>query len=284
MTWRIIRYLQHQFHIRHRKGHGIHSPYLFGFIHETVFNASRTAVSGEITRVHRELRRDRRYIPSGSFGAGSFGAGPVTGRPAERRVSSFVRHSSVSGKYGALLFRIARWFRPEMIIELGTGLGVSTIYLSAGHPGAPLHTIEGNAERAGFAAVLIKRCSLSNVKIHTGDMEGELERILAGPEGGTGQPDPGVEGEEPGRGIRLLAFVDGNHRYGPTIAYVKRLVAAAGEEAVIVMDDIYWSKGMSAAWKEVVSWPGVRVSIDLFHAGILLLRRDLNKEHVKIKF
>jgi hypothetical protein len=279
MTWRITRYLQHQFHIRHRKGHGIHSPYLFGFIHETVFNASRTGVPGEIVRVHRELRKDRTLIPSGSFGAG-----PVGDRSAERRVSSFVRNSSVSGRYGALLYRIARWFKPEMIIELGTGLGVSTLYLSAGCPQARLHTIEGNRERAEFAAALIKRCSLRNVKVHTGEMDVELERLLAGPGGGTGQPDPGAEGEAAGRGIRLLAFVDGNHRYGPTIANVRRLVAAAGEEAVIVLDDIYWSKGMFAAWREVASWPWVRVTIDLFHAGILLLRRDLNKEHMKIKF
>ena len=52
----------------------------------------------------------------------------------------------------------------------------------------------------------------------------------------------------------------------------------------IIMDDIYWSKEMYLAWKEVISWPEVRVSIDLYRLGILLLRKDLNKAHVKIKF
>ena len=50
------------------------------------------------------------------------------------------------------------------------------------------------------------------------------------------------------------------------------------------MDDIYWSKGMQRAWKEVIAWLEVRVSIDLFYMGILLLRRDMAKEHLKIKF
>jgi len=58
----------------------------------------------------------------------------------------------------------------------------------------------------------------------------------------------------------------------------------AGEEAVIVLDDIYWSRGMYRAWREIISWPEVRVSIDLYEVGILLLRKDLNKAQMKIKF
>ena len=39
-----------------------------------------------------------------------------------------------------------------MIIELGSGLGISTLYLASGSPDAPLHSIEGNTDRAAFAA------------------------------------------------------------------------------------------------------------------------------------
>ena len=83
---------------------------------------------------------------------------------------------------------------------------------------------------------------------------------------------------------RYMAFVDGNHHYEPTVAYVRKLVERAGDEAVLVLDDIYWSRGMHRAWNEVCSWPEVRVSIDLFHMGILLLRKDLYKQKINIKF
>ena len=261
MTWRILKYVQHLFYRRHRRGHGIHSPALFEFVHEVLFNASGVKVSAEITQVHRDLKRDRSMIPLGKLGATT-----NVEQSGERSVRSFVRGASVPEKYGALLFRISSWFKPDMIIELGTGLGISTIYLSSGSPETPLHTIEGNTDRADFAAQLMCRCKLGPVSVHWGEMEEKLEDLM-----------PLIKG-------RFLAFVDGNHRHEPTISYVKKLVARAGEESVIIMDDIYWSKGMFAAWKEVVSWPEVRVSIDLFHTGILLLRRDLNKEHVKIKF
>jgi predicted O-methyltransferase YrrM len=238
MLWRIFNYIKHLFFFRHRKGHGIHSPYVFEFVNQVLFNAARIETPAGILEEHRKL-------------ASAY---------------TFVRRSSVSTRYGSLLYRIIRWSRPEMILELGTGLGISTIYLSSGAPEVPLHSIEGNKERAAIAAQLICRSCSGPVSIHWGEMEQKLEEIL------------------PLLPARFVAFVDGNHHYKPTVNYVRELVSRAGDEALIVMDDIYWSRGMNRAWKEVCSWPEVRVSIDLFHSGILLLRKDLHKTNFKIKF
>ncbi len=270
MTWRIFKYIQHLFHRRYRKGHGIHSPYLFEFVNGVVFNAEGVTVPDEITGIHRVLKKDQSMLPVGKLGATS-NVDRQGDRAGERSVGSFVKGSSVSEKYGAMLYRITRWFNPEMIIELGTGLGISTIYLASASSDTPLHSIEGNTDRADFAAQLINRCNLGYVSIHWGEMEEKLEELMLV-----------LEGE--GRTGRFVAFVDGNHRYEPTVNYVKKLIERAGEEAVIIMDDIYWSRGMHRAWKEVISWPEVRVSIDLYHMGILLLRRDLSKALLKVKF
>ena len=238
MSWRILKYIEHLFYRKHRKWHGIHSPYLFAFVNRVVFNSQHTAVPGTILKEFR----------------------------AQRSESSFVRRSSVRWKQGALLHRIALWFRPEMIIELGTGMGISTMFLASGSPGTPLHSIEGNSERAQQASRLMERCCPGSVTIHHGEMREQLEALL-----------PMVPG-------RFLAFVDGNHQYEPTLSYVRYLLDRAGDEALIVMDDIYWSRGMHRAWKEIISWPDVHISMDLFHMGILLLRRDLHKRQFKIKF
>ncbi len=238
MAWRIYQYIRHLFYTRHRKGHGIHSPYLFEFVNKVLFNARATEAPEAIMKEHRKLRA----------------------------AFAFARRSSVSMKYGFLLYRITSWFQPEMIIELGTGMGISTLYLSSGSPETPLHSIEGDKERAALAAQLICRCCPGPLSIHWGGMEEKLELIL------------------PLIPQRFLAFVDGNHHYEPTVDYLRKLMDRAGDESVIIMDDIYWSRGMHRAWKEVVSWPEVKVSIDLFHLGILLLRKDLHKTEIKIKF
>lgn len=261
MVWRILKYIEHQFYRRYRQGRHIHSPYLFEFIHEVVFNASKRGVPAEIRKVHKALRKDRNLIPAGTMGAQS-----AVDKSENRTVGSFVRSSSVSHKNGALLYRITQWFKPETIVELGTGLGISTIYLAAGSPQTQLHTIEGNHNRADFSSRVIKRSGLESVKVHRGAFEQKLEELI-----------PDLRG-------RFVAFVDGNHYHEPTVRYIRSLVDLAGDEALIIMDDIYWSKEMQLAWKEVISWPEVKVSIDLFHMGILLLRRDLHNARLKIKF
>ncbi len=211
--------------------------------------------------MHRQLRDDQTVIAAGEQGAQS-----VVDPSGSRTVSSFVRGSSVSVKYGAMLHRITHWFKPEVILELGTGLGISSVYLASGSPGTTMVTIEGNQKRAEFAAEVIKRCGLKGVKVLCGDLDEKLVAVL-----------PEMKG-------RFVAFLDGNHRYEPTMDYIKKILPAAGEEALIIMDDIYWSKEMYRAWREIISWPEIRVSIDLYHMGILLLRRDLNKAKMKIRF
>jgi len=238
MVWRIYQFIRHLFYTSHWKGHGIHSPYLFEFVNGVLFNSRGTEAPENVLKEHQRLRSEH----------------------------SFVRRSSVSRKYAMLLYRITSWFQPEMIIEMGTGMGVSALYLSSGSPETPLHSIERDKERAALAAQLICRCCPGPVSIHWGEMEEKMELIL------------------PQIPQRFVAFIDGNHHYTPTVSYVRKLVERAGDEALIVMDDIYWSRGMYRAWKEVASWPEVRVSIDLFHMGILLLRRDLHKTEIKIKF
>jgi len=264
MAWRIFKFIQHLLYRKHRKGHGIHSPYQFEFVQEVIFNIRKVQVPEKVRQVHRVMRKDCSLIPTervAGFGAGS---GAEVGET--RTISSFVRKSSVSRKYGALLYRITRWFQPDVILETGTGLGISTIYLSAGYSDTPLHTIEGSAVRARIAEHVIKRSGLNRVSVHGGDLDQELTGLL-----------PSLEG-------RMVVFLDANHQYEPTIRYTRLLLEKLEEEAVVVMDDIYWSRGMYRAWKEVIAWPEVRVSIDLFHMGILLLRKDLDKTHLKIKF
>ncbi len=259
--WRFLQYLKHQFHLRHRNGHGIHSPYLFEVVHGVIFNSSRMIPPDKIRDLHLGLRRDRKMLKADGPGA------PSRIRTAgERSVRSFTRGSSVSLKYGALLCRFSRWFRPDVILELGTGIGISTMYLSWGSPDTPVHTIEGNRDRADFSSRLFKRSGLPAVQVHVGEIGEVLER-LTGEVGG-----------------RMLVFLDGNHRYDPTLGYLRWIVKQAGEEAIVILDDLYWSKGMHRAWKEVLAWPEVRMSIDLFQMGVLLLRRDLNKVDLKIKF
>jgi hypothetical protein len=54
--------------------------------------------------------------------------------------------------------------------------------------------------------------------------------------------------------------------------------------SVAVFDDIHWSAEMESAWKEIIAGPLVKVSIDLYQAGIVFFRSELSKEDFVLRF
>ena len=114
------------------KGHGIHSPYLFEFIIRWYLMLRKSEVpGGDPAGCTVDVKKDKTMIPAMTAG-GYVQCGSVR----EAYGSFLCKGSSVSEKYGALLYRISQWFNPEMIVELGTGLGISTLYLATGSPEA----------------------------------------------------------------------------------------------------------------------------------------------------
>lgn len=246
----------------HRKGHGIHSPFVYDLVRNAIFNHKGLEVPGEIRKYHRALKDSRESIKICDLGAGSRITHSVT-----RKVSSIVRRSSVTQQQGALLFRLSKWYKPVSVIELGTGLGISTSYFAAGAEKAVITTIEGCPGKHHFAQ--------QNTNIY---LSGGLEFLL----GDFGQFFPDLVKNAANRSI---FFIDGDHRYGPTIEKVRMILEQGSiTETMVILDDIYWSAGMDKAWHELISHPGVDISLDLFSFGILIRRPDISPQHFRISF
>jgi predicted O-methyltransferase YrrM len=82
-----------------------------------------------------------------------------------------------------------------------------------------------------------------------------------------------------------LAFVDGNHRKDPTLAYFNQLMGYAGRPAVLIFDDIHWSGEMEEAWGIIKNDPRVYLTIDLFFIGLVFLREEFRvKQDFVIRF
>jgi predicted O-methyltransferase YrrM len=81
-----------------------------------------------------------------------------------------------------------------------------------------------------------------------------------------------------------MVFFDANHTKEATLNYFNQCLEKANNNTVFIFDDIYWSEGMTEAWKEIYSNPAVTYSIDLFHLGIVFFNKEWIKSHFKIKF
>jgi predicted O-methyltransferase YrrM len=243
------------------------------------------------------------YCDAGVGRYGVIGAGnePVRRERVvcHRSVADIARHAAKSRKLGQLLFRIASHYQPRTMVELGTSLGLSAAYLASGaeeegnagdvrgaetgmkrvgeinggseegasvegaigsKPGenggtrAKLLTIEGAGSVAGVAEANFRSLGLEHIALMTGGFDdvlpGALEKM--------GKID--------------LAFVDGNHRREPTLRYFDLLMRHASPSAVLIFDDIHWSREMEEAWEGIRQDARVLLTIDLFFIGLVFLR------------
>ncbi len=183
------------------------------------------------------------------------------------KIAKLAGKSSIPQRYGKLLFRLVKYFKPENIIELGTNIGISTLYLAKGYPEAKVYTIEASKEKCEVAKKNFELLSSHNIECICGSFEEKLPEIL----------------------LKLskidFVFIDGNHTYEATMNYFSLLAKYTHDNTIIVFDDIYWSKSMTRAWLEIQNNERVRLSIDIYRMGIIFFSsRFLEKQHFRIRF
>jgi predicted O-methyltransferase YrrM len=280
------KYLHYYFTAANGKGHGIHSPFVFDFVlnvlNDRVAYPDYAAVEG----LRRRIRGDGNLLEIEDMGAGS-----AWKAPRQRSVGDITRRAAKPAKLGQLLYRVARYYRPVKVVELGTSLGFSTAYLAAGVRAAFAGErvrgeggVDGNGagvrgegpgrvwsiEGSGQVAAVAER-NLGLLGLEAKVVVGNFDFVL-----------PGVL-EEMG-GVDL-AFVDGNHRRDPTLAYFNQLMEHAGRPAVLIFDDIHWSAEMEEAWVTIKNDPRVYLTIDLFFIGLVFLREEFKvKQDFVIRF
>jgi predicted O-methyltransferase YrrM len=192
---------------------------------------------------------------------------PVDDGVRVRKVADIARHAAKPARLGRLLFRLAKYYRPSVVVELGTSLGLSAAYLASGAPDARLWTIEGSAAVAERAKRHLSELGLEGVEVVTGNFDVLLEPLVER----VGPVD--------------LAFIDGNHRCEPTLRYFDILMRHSGRSALLIFDDIHWSADMERAWAQIKADPRVMLTIDLFFFGLVVIRDEFKvKQDFMIRF
>lgn len=226
-----------------------------------VLKGDDSAETERVERIYKHLHTDHTLINVEDLGAGS-----VSGNGVTRTVSHIVKKSSISRKYGRLLSRIVRWIKPAMIVELGTGSGFSTMYMSVACTQGKILTVEGCREIADLAYRNFNSIGLKNIEIFTGSFEDILPSLLQ-------------IIKKP-----LFILIDGDHNGDHLMRYFETILPFTDEKTVIAFDDIRWSLSMEKAWMQIINRQEVSASIDLFRMGILFFKRNSSKNHFILKF
>ncbi|MCR8560830.1 class I SAM-dependent methyltransferase [Mucilaginibacter sp. BJC16-A38] len=251
-------YLLHRLKAKNR--HGVHSPFVYRLIDKVIYDFDDKKVYAGVENIRQTLFIDNNIITVTDLGAGSH-----VNNNRQKKISDIAHNALKPPKLAQLLYRLVADLKPRNIIELGTCLGITTLYLQKAAPGAKVYTLEGCPETAGVAKQTLKKGEINNVEPVVGNFDDTL---------------PGV--------INSLdeldfVFVDGNHQKNATLNYFEWCLPKVHEDTMLIFDDIYWSPGMKEAWAQIKTHPQVTVTIDLFWIGLVFFKPGQAKEDFLVK-
>lgn len=255
----IFSYIKYFFTARNQ--HGIHSPFVYELYNNVIKDQIPFYVFNDIESIRAKLLLSKLEIEINDFGAGS-----TVNKSNKRYINDIAKHSLKDPKYAQLLFRLVNKLQPKNVLELGTSLGVTTMYLAAPNSKIKVTTIEGCPNVAKVAQINFDKLGLKNIELVNQSFEKFLPNYL--------------------KTISSLdfVFIDGNHTKEATLNYFNWCLEKANSNTVFVFDDIYWSKGMNEAWQEIIQHQKITTTIDLFAIGIVFFNPDLSKENFVLRY
>ena len=244
--------------IRYRKGYGVHSPFVFNLITKVIEEHCSYYSFYDIELIRKQLLFRDNII--------TYPDRQQKGKLRRRTVGEIVKREAIKPKHGALLFRLANYFKSQNILQLGPSMGLSTLYLTSYAPGLRCIDLENIPEFASIARITFEKAARNPVDLRTGTYKELLPQAL----------------EE----MKQVDFVFFNTLYEQqnNVWLFNECSKHVHDGSVFVFEGIKASRKMREFWKEICSHPEVTVTIDLYSMGIVFFNKKLHKRDYIVYF
>lgn len=152
----------------------------------------------------------------------------------------------------SLMYLIAKEFKPDLMVEIGTEWGLGATYLSLGNPDGMVCTIDQSEEPRKILEAYSFFKDLGDIEIITGRSQEMSERF----------DDESID----------LLYIDGDHRYEYEKQDYDLYFPKVKRGGLIIIDDMRSDPGAELVWEEIKE-PKMEVSEvrpnkpDYFHSG-----------------
>ena len=226
----------------------------------------------DIRLLQKQLFASKKKLTVNDYGSGSwlrdrFSTDDGSYKTVIKRVNMMSWLSAKPPVWALFLMNIVAAKQPKRVLELGTNLGLSSLHIASALPeNGRLVTLEGADSIAEVAKTHFKQFKHRNIDVVIGAFHDTLPKVLSK--------------EEPFD----VVFIDGHHNGDATERYFNQIKPFLSEDAVVIFDDINWSKDMRKAWKTIIKQNEICVSLDLFSMGVIVCHSGSNvKVHRRIK-
>ncbi len=246
------------FLLKSKNQHGVHSPFVYDIITKCFYDSKKYSEYKTIKAYRSKVLQSNEIINIKDYGAGS-----RVFKSNERKVSAIAKNAGTTLKKQELLFRLAGYFKPEHILELGASLGLGTMSRAIASPSSKITTIEGCPNTSIMTQGFFEDFELNNIHLKNETFEDFF------------QSSSSVKFD--------FVFIDGNHNKEHTLRYFELLLEKINNHSMLIFDDIHWNTEMTEAWQIIIQHPKVTVSIDTYYWGILFFRKEQEKQHFTIR-
>lgn len=212
------------------------------------------------------LYRTRQVLLNNSteLSINDLGAGSKKMKGNKRKICDIARYSLSKKWQCEFLFRLIDHFQLKNRIEMGSSLGLSTLYQYLPLTTSKMITLEGCPQTANFAQELFNKHNCKQLEMIIGDFDQTLKQAI--------HIFDGID----------YIFIDGNHTKTASLRYFNEVLPYMKSGGIIVVDDIHWSSEMKAAWQEICTASNVGFSLDLFLFGLVQVNTTQKTKHTKL--
>lgn len=248
---RRVRYLKYRISARHRKGFGIHSPFMFYLITKVFRNKQLYSEYKMFEATYGELKSSEDVVVSDE---------------RELSIRKYLFTNELRLKYGKLLFRVIRYFQPDLIWYHGKTMGMNLLYMQQAKKHCPMICSGAAIQNRKLISRLL------NAEVSKVDYSNDLSWIMS-------------------TRIRIAQnpFVFINATSPEEIfSIVSDLAAMKISKMVILIKAIHSSSEMEKTWNAIreLDWEkdNPLVAVDLYLIGLLIVDTRLQKQDYVVNF
>jgi hypothetical protein len=253
MKFRLPRKIKYLRKARHWHGHGIHSPFLFYLITKIIENKKQLSVY-RIIRSHKKQLMNR-IKEAGDPELLTYQGIPLQSLLGKRKL---FKNVELGYRYGKLLLRLIREFKPSSVWFCGPTFGLNLLYLALADEDTPVNSLMQDPLMDQICKEEMRSLSITNLNI----------KPIQSPE------------------LNPSEFVFINLFFLPSEARekIQLKMKFCGADDVMIIRGIHKSAEMENLWQEVIREKKVRVTLDLYEIGVILFRKKLQKQHFILRF
>ena len=237
----------------------MHSPFIYNFLIKCLYATSSKQNLKQLKQNRRVFFNSNKVIQMTDSGQGS-----QRFKTTSRNVKTIAKKAGMPWHQSKLMNKVIGYFNIKSALELGTSIGLGSVAMATNHSDLQIETIEACPNTSTFAKSKFEELRLINIKVYNQDFQSYLKQL---------SKDKKFD----------LIYIDGHHQKEATINYFISVKKHIHSKSIIILDDIYWSKGMQEAWQTICKDPKVKVSIDLYFWGIVFVNPNLTKQDFKIR-